>query len=103
MRCSILTATLAGVPRANRSRYEPRPSDVISLLAARLKVWDNTYFINLLEYDWVKEESPAGATQWVPVPKADATETEVPDIIMLTADIALLYVSGWAWTCHYAL
>jgi len=54
------------------------------------KVWDNAYFVDLLEYDWVKEESPAGATQWIPVPKADATDTEVPDIIMLTSDVALL-------------
>ena len=66
---------------------------MISLLCSRLKVWDNEYFVDLLEYDWVQEDSPGGNIQWIPVPKADATDTEVPDIIMLTADIALLYVS----------
>ncbi len=54
------------------------------------KVWDNAYFVDLLEYDWVQEESPGGATQWIPVLKDDATDTEVPDIIMLTSDVALL-------------
>ena len=65
---------------------------MISLLALRLKVWDNSYFMDLLEYDWVKEDSPGGNIQWIPVPKADATDTDVPDIIMLTADIALIFV-----------
>ena len=77
-----------------RRGCEYRPSDVVYLLSSRLKVWDNEYFVDLLEYDWVQEESPGGNIQWIPVPKADATDTEVPDIIMLTADIALLYVSA---------
>lgn len=29
---------------------------------------------------------------WIPVPKANATDTDVPDIIMLTSDVALLFV-----------
>ncbi|CBJ27732.1 Catalase is an enzyme, present in all aerobic cells, that decomposes hydrogen peroxide to molecular [Ectocarpus siliculosus] len=53
-------------------------------------VWDNHYFIDLLEYDWIQDESPAGNIQWIPVLKEDATETDVPDIIMLTSDVALL-------------
>ncbi|CAN0223003.1 unnamed protein product, partial [Scytosiphon promiscuus] len=56
-------------------------------------VWDNLYFVDLLEYDWVTTESPAGATQWLPVLKEGATETEdeIPDIVMLTTDVALLF------------
>ncbi|CBJ33789.1 Catalase decomposes hydrogen peroxide to molecular oxygen and water [Ectocarpus siliculosus] len=56
-------------------------------------VWDNAYFKDLLEYDWVMTESPADQVQWFPVLKEGATETEdeIPDIIMLTSDIALLY------------
>ncbi|CBN74802.1 Catalase is an enzyme, present in all aerobic cells, that decomposes hydrogen peroxide to molecular [Ectocarpus siliculosus] len=53
-------------------------------------VWDNSYFVDLLEYDWIQAESPAGNIQWIPVLKEDATETDVPDIIMLTSDVALL-------------
>ncbi|CAM9581686.1 unnamed protein product [Hapterophycus canaliculatus] len=51
------------------------------------------YFLDLLEYDWVTTESPAGATQWLPVLKEGATETEdeIPDIVMLTTDVALLF------------
>ncbi|CAM9245727.1 unnamed protein product [Ectocarpus sp. 6 AP-2014] len=53
-------------------------------------VWDNSYFADLLEYDWIQAESPAGNIQWIPVLKEGATETDVPDIIMLTTDVALL-------------
>lgn len=56
------------------------------------KVWDNAYFVDLLEYDWSQAESPAGNTQWIPVLKDGATDTEVADIIMLTSDVALLHV-----------
>ncbi len=65
-------------------------------------MWDNAYFVDLLEYDWVQEESPAGATQWIPVPKEDDTDTHVPDIIMLTTDIALLYVGAGPRVGHVA-
>lgn len=57
-----------------------------------LKRWDNSYFQDLLEYDWIQEESPANLIQWIPTPKEGATDTDVPDIIMLTADIALIFV-----------
>ncbi len=68
-------------------------SSCVSCASVRAsKVWDNSYFMDLLEYDWVQEESPAGHIQWIPVPKEGANDTHVPDIIMLTADIALLYV-----------
>ncbi len=74
------------------------------------KVWDNAYFVDLLEYDWVQEDSPGGAIQWIPVLKEDATETEVPDIIMLTSDVALLevrsceavFVLCWIMCCGFS-
>lgn len=70
---------------------------VKSCLLVLLKVWDNKYFVDLLEYDWVTSESPAGNTQWVPTLFANSTETEedLPDIIMLTSDIALIRVSDY--------
>lgn len=57
------------------------------------KVWSNMYFVDLLEYDWVQIESPAGNPQWTPTLKADATDSDIPEIIMLTSDVALLFVS----------
>eukprot|EP00752_Nemacystus_decipiens_P003405 g3151.t1 len=54
-------------------------------------VWDNSYFKALLAYDWIQEDSPGGPIQWIPVPMENATDTDVPDIIMLTADIALIF------------
>ncbi|CAN0364389.1 unnamed protein product, partial [Pylaiella littoralis] len=55
-------------------------------------VWNNQYFIDLLEYDWETTQSPGNATQWIPTLFANSTETEadIPDIIMLTSDIAFL-------------
>eukprot|EP00903_Cladosiphon_okamuranus_P014548 g13495.t1 len=53
-------------------------------------VWTNNYFVDLLEYDWEQAVSPAGNTQWTPVLKPDATDSDLPDIIMLTSDVALL-------------
>lgn len=55
-------------------------------------VWDNSFFQDLLEYDWEVAEGPGGLNQWHPVLKPGSTETEVPDIAMLTTDIALLMV-----------
>lgn len=44
-------------------------------------VWDNQFFQNLFDYNWVPDVSPAGNDQWKP---------EVgPDIMMLTSDLAL--------------
>lgn len=56
--------------------------------------WDNAYFKDLLEYDWEVETGPGGLNQWRPVLKSGSTESEedIPDIFMLTADIALLMV-----------
>ena len=60
--------------------------------------WDNNYFDNLFGYEWVKNKSPAGATQFVPA-EADATGT-VPDAhdpnkrhapVMFTTDLALRF------------
>lgn len=57
-------------------------------------VWNNEYFKNLLAYDWEKEVGPGGHFQWMPVSRSNSTEDDdgVPDIMMLTADIALLNV-----------
>lgn len=57
-------------------------------------VWDNEYFKDLLEYNWEKEIGPGGHYQWRPVLKPESTEREdeIPDIFMLTTDVALLYV-----------
>ncbi len=58
--------------------------------------WDNTYFDNLFNYDWVLTKSPAGAHQWTP--KDDAAAGTVPDAhdpskkhapMMFTTDLAL--------------
>ncbi|GIL54308.1 hypothetical protein Vafri_9888 [Volvox africanus] len=53
--------------------------------------WDNEYFVNLLKYDWKVYVGPGGHHQWEPVLKEDADpEDDLPDIIMLTTDVALL-------------
>eukprot|EP00775_Hariotina_reticulata_P003692 gene3692-3952_t len=56
--------------------------------------WSNQYFRNLLKFDWVKEKGPGGHFQWKPQFKKTATAEEkaqgLPDIMMLTTDIALL-------------
>lgn len=58
--------------------------------------WTTQYLDNLFGFEWVKTESPAGATQWIPadgqasnlVPDAhDATKRHAP--IMFTSDLAL--------------
>jgi len=51
------------------------------------------YFHNLLDFDWVVHKGPGGHYQWKPKFKgADADKTEgLPDIMMLTSDIALLH------------
>lgn len=65
--------------------------------------WDNAYFKELLEYDWAIADGPGGRNQWYPILKAESNETEVPDIIMLTTDIALLKVTrACAWAGLYA-
>lgn len=56
--------------------------------------WDNTYFQDLLEYDWEVGSSSGDLPQWTPVLKPGSTESEedIPDINMLTTDVALLMV-----------
>jgi catalase-peroxidase len=58
--------------------------------------WDNSYFDNLLGYDWELTKSPAGAHQWKP--KNGAAAGTVPDAhdpskkhapMMFTTDLAL--------------
>lgn len=51
-------------------------------------VWTNDYFKNLLDYEWNVITGPGGAFQWEPTdPK---TGEPGPEIIMLTADLALI-------------
>ncbi|MBB4210796.1 catalase-peroxidase [Rhodothalassium salexigens DSM 2132] len=58
--------------------------------------WTSSYLDNLFTFDWVKTESPGGATQWVP--SQDYAQTLVPDAhdadkrhapIMFTTDLSL--------------
>ncbi|MBB3939655.1 catalase-peroxidase [Novosphingobium fluoreni] len=56
----------------------------------------NEYVNNLLNFDWVKTKSPAGATQWIPAKGAGADlvpDAHLPGVrhapIMFTTDIAL--------------
>jgi catalase-peroxidase len=58
--------------------------------------WDNGFFENLFEYDWVLTKSPAGANQWTP--KNPEAANTVPDAhnpskrhapMMATTDLAL--------------
>lgn len=64
--------------------------------SANPTAWTTQYLDNLFAFDWVKAESPAGATQWVPaegaaanlVPDAhDASKRHAP--IMFTTDLSL--------------
>ncbi|MCH6257640.1 catalase/peroxidase HPI [Puniceicoccaceae bacterium K14] len=61
-------------------------------------IWDNNFFENLFEFEWVKTKSPAGAIQWTP--KEDSAKGTVPDAhnpekkyapVMFTTDLALRY------------
>lgn len=58
--------------------------------------WTHQYLTNLLDFEWVKTKSPAGATQWIP--KHGVMKNAVRDAhvkrkssapIMLTSDMAL--------------
>ncbi len=58
--------------------------------------WSTEYLDNLLNYEWEKTKSPAGATQWIPV--GGAAANTVPDAhdptkkhapMMFTTDLAL--------------
>jgi catalase-peroxidase len=59
--------------------------------------WDNSYFRNLVDYEWEKHKGPGGAWQWRVKggkgPKAPAAHAGGPsdtqDVMMLTTDIAL--------------
>jgi catalase-peroxidase len=58
--------------------------------------WDHEYFRVLLEYDWEKTKSPAGAHQWKPTAASNAYKapmahdpSKTQDLMMTTADIAL--------------
>ncbi|KAJ1399241.1 heme peroxidase, partial [Ochromonadaceae sp. CCMP2298] len=51
--------------------------------------WDNEYFKNLLQFDWVKSVGPGGHWQWSPQNKIGESG-ELPQIMMLTSDVSLL-------------
>ena len=60
--------------------------------------WTTLYLSNLLNNEWVKTKSPAGAIQWIP--KSKAMRKSVPDahvagkmnpVVMTTADLALKF------------
>lgn len=55
--------------------------------------WSNQYFHNLLDFDWEVHKGPGGHFQWRPKHKANSPrrDTPLPDIMMLTTDIALLH------------
>jgi catalase (peroxidase I) len=48
--------------------------------------WSNEYFNNLFNFEWMLVDGPGGFTQWAPNTTDGSTP---PDIIMLTADLAL--------------
>lgn len=52
--------------------------------------WTNQYFTNLFAFKWNLITGPGGKPQWKPENKADPS-AQVPDIIMLTSDIAFMY------------
>ncbi|KAI8473491.1 MAG: putative catalase-peroxidase [Monoraphidium minutum] len=49
--------------------------------------WDNEYFTNLLDFDWVKHKGPGDHWQWKALLKG--SNDSAGDIMMLTADVAL--------------
>lgn len=48
--------------------------------------WTNQYFTNLIDYDWNLISGPGGHHQWAPAAKNGVDP--VPDIMMLTSDVA---------------
>jgi catalase (peroxidase I) len=66
--------------------------------------WDNSYYTNLVNYDWVRNDSPAGAQQWKtacpggrgceaasdPGPVATGAFGGYEKIMMLTTDMVLV-------------
>lgn len=65
---------------------------------------DNQYFHNLLNYEWEKHKGPGGHWQWKPVRRISTSSSQdMPKIMMLTADIALLKDPSYLkWVKHYA-
>ena len=58
--------------------------------------WDHDYFRVLLDYEWERTKSPAGAHQWKPTSASNASKapmahdpSKTQDLMMTTADIAL--------------
>lgn len=51
-------------------------------------VWTNSYFKNLLEFDWIQVIGPGGGRQFAPRNKEDGSDG--PEIVMLVSDVALL-------------
>lgn len=55
--------------------------------------WTNSYWHNLVNFNWTKSLSPAGKTQWT-----DAVNA--PGLMMLTADISLINDASFNTTAH---
>lgn len=56
--------------------------------------WTNEYFTNLFEFEWNQIKGPGGNPQWAPSQK-DGSGGAVPEIMMLTSDIALTKDPGF--------
>lgn len=63
--------------------------------------WDNSYFHNLLNYEWEDIIGPGGHHQWQP--KSTPDGEPVPEIMMFTTDVSLTYDKEYlALVKHYA-
>lgn len=51
--------------------------------------WSNQYFNNLFDFEWQNWTGPGGNLQWKPIKRTDDAEGDLPEIMMLTADVAL--------------
>src|SRR5438876_6848015 len=104
-----------GIPASHKNKLEPRLAGYFPLFTKANTpdsstsglegAWTATpthfsmqYLSNLFKFEWVKTNSPAGATQWTP--KDGAGEGTVPDAhdptqrhapIMFTTDLALRF------------
>jgi catalase-peroxidase len=86
------------------SAHTSPPTDCF-LLPAFAACRSNEYFRNLLNFDWEKHKGPGGHWQWRPKhkPGSSKANSTLPDIMMLTADIALLKDPVYLkWVQHYA-
>ena len=94
---------LCGGPGPGRGRGNNTATSGFELpFTSRPTVWDNEYFYNLINYNWLKVRGPGGHWQWAPSPPG-GTGGEVPRAVkahddtkletvgLLTTDVALLF------------